>query len=299
MQRLLRGLAALPFLSTPLLAQQATQPVEIRRAATPDISVRISGTIGALRIIGSATDSLVLTGTIPRGARFDGFDAGKGIEPLRGAKMFIDVPDDRALASGTLELRVPAGARVWAKAGMSAIDVTGVTGGLDLNIVGGSIRVNASPRELNIESMDGTVTVDGNPSWLRVKTAAGDIVMNGSSEDAAFTSVSGTTRVGGGRFDRARLESVTGPIEFSGTPVRGGSLTFDSHSGRITLRLDHTAGAEIEANSIAGTIENQLTRQRPLTGRDGRGQELGTVIGGGGAHILVRTFKGVIRFQVR
>lgn len=299
MRRLLLGLSALPFLSPPLMAQQATQRVEIRRAATPDISVRISGTIGALRIIGSATDSLVLTGTIPRGARFDGFDAGKGIEPLRGAKMFIDVPDDRALASGTLELRVPAGARVWAKAGMSAIEVTGVTGGLDLNIVGGSIRVNASPRELNIESMDGTVTVDGNPSWLRVKTAAGDIVMNGSSEDAAFTSVSGTTRVGGGRFDRARLESVTGPIEFSGAPVRGGSLTFDSHSGAITLRLDPTAGADIEANSIAGTIENQLTRQRPLMGRDGRGQELGTVIGGGGAHILVRTFKGVIRFQVR
>lgn len=299
MRRLLFLLSTGVLLTMPLAAQEPTQRVEIRRAAAPDISVRISGTIGTLRIIGSATDSMILTGTIPKGARFDGFDAGKGIEPLRGAKMFVDMPDDRALASGTLELRVPAGARVWAKAGISTIEVTGVTGGLDLNIVGGSIRVSASPRELNIESMDGTVTVDGNPSWLRVKTAAGDIVMNGSSEDAAFTSVSGTTRVGGGRFDRARLESVTGPIEFSGTPVRGGSLTFDSHSGGITLRLDPGAGAEIEATSIAGTIENQLTRQRPLTGRDGRGQELGMIFGGGGAHILVRTFKGVVRLESR
>lgn len=299
MRRLLFTLTTSALLTIPLVAQEPAQRVEIRRAAAPDISVRISGTIGALRIIGSSTDSLVLTGTIPKGARFDGFDAGKGVEPLRGAKLFIDVPDDRALASGTLELRVPAMARVWAKAGMSAIEVTGVTGGLDLNIVGGSIRVNASPRELNIESMDGTVTVDGNPSWLRVKTAAGDIVMNGSSEDAAFTSVSGTTRVGGGRFDRARLESVTGPIEFSGTPVRGGSLTFDSHSGAITLRLDPGDEAEIEATSIAGTIENRLTRQRPGMGRDGRGQELGTVLGAGGAHIVIRTFKGVVRLEVR
>ncbi|HSA54769.1 MAG TPA: DUF4097 family beta strand repeat-containing protein [Gemmatimonadaceae bacterium] len=299
MSRLFTCLAIVMLLASPLGAQQPTERVELRRAAARDISVRISGTIGTLRIIGSPAESLVVTGTIPRGARFDGFDAGKGPEPLRGAKMFVDVPDDRVLASGTLEMRVPAGARVWAKAGIATIEVTGLTGGLDLNIVGGSIRVDASPRDLNIESMDGTVTVNGNPSWLRVKTAAGDIVMNGSSEDAAFTSVSGTTRVGGGRFDRARLESVTGAIEFSGTPVRGGSLTFDSHSGGITLRLDPGAGGEIEATSIAGTIENQLTRQRPGTGRDGRGQELSTVIGGGGAHIVVRTFKGVVRLETR
>jgi DUF4097 and DUF4098 domain-containing protein YvlB len=132
---------------------------------------------------------------------------------------------------------------------------------------------------------------------MRVKTAAGDIAMNGSSEDAAFTSVSGTTRVNGGRFDRARLESVTGAIEFTGIPVRGGSLTFDSHSGPITLRLGGDVGADVEATSVAGTIENLVSRDRPGVGREGRGQELEMELGGGGAHILIRTFKGTIRLE--
>ena len=38
---------------------------------------------------------------------------------------------------GSLELFVPVGATVWAKSGSATIDVTGITGGLDLNIVGG------------------------------------------------------------------------------------------------------------------------------------------------------------------
>lgn len=277
------------------MAQSHTERVDLRRAATRDVSVRISGTIGSLRIIGASADSLVLTGTLPPNARLESFEGGKGEEPLRGAKLFVEQTDDRALASSALEMRVPAGARVWAKAGIATIVVSGVTGGLDLNIVGGSISVTGSPRELNIESMDGTVTVEGSPSWMRVKTAAGDIVMNGSSEDAAFTSVSGITRVSGGRFDRARFESVTGAIEFTGQPVRGGALTFDSHSGAITVRLGGDAGGVIEANSVAGTIENLLTRQKPGVGREGRGQELGTEFGAGGAHIVIRTFKGMVR----
>jgi hypothetical protein len=45
------------------------------------------------------------------------------------------------------------------------LDVTAseVTGGLDLNVVGGSITVHGSPRELRAESMDGAVTIDGTP----------------------------------------------------------------------------------------------------------------------------------------
>lgn len=295
MQKLLVGLA-LVVVGAPVPAR-SQQRVDVRRAAAPDISVRIDGTFASLRIVGTEVDSLVLTGTLPDEARLETFAGGKGEEPLRGAKVYIEVPQNRSAASGTLELRVPARARVWAKAGIATVEASGVTGGLDLNIVGGSITVSASPRELNIESMDGTVTIEGSPTWVRAKTAAGDIVMTGSSEDAAFTSVSGTTRVSGGRFDRGRFESVTGPIEFAGAVGRGGSLTFDTHSGAIDLRLDPKTTADIEATSVAGTIENLLNARRPVTGRDGRGQELSMEIGSGGAQVVVRTFKGLIRLR--
>jgi DUF4097 and DUF4098 domain-containing protein YvlB len=292
-----RVLAGLLLLAAPQ-AIAAQQKVDVRRRATSDVSVRIAGTYGFLRIVGTASDSLVLTGTIPREARFESFEGGKGVDPITGAKVYIDVPNDQQAAAGTLEMRVPARARVWAKAGNATIEVSGVSGGLDLNIVGGAIRVTSSPRELNIESMDGSVTIDGTAAWLRVKTAAGDITMRGSSEDAAFTSVSGTIRItAGGLFERSRFETVTGGIEFAADFARGGSATFDSHSGAVDLRLRREVGAEIEATSIAGTIENALTRARPTRGREQRGQELTTATGDGGARVVVRTFKGPIRLR--
>lgn len=293
----IRILLSAMLLVVPSLGAQ--QQVNVRRAAAPDISLRFAGTVGSLRIVGTTVDSIVVTGTLPKNARFESFEGGKGDEPLRGAKMYVEVPSDRAAATGSLELRVPVGARVWAKAGNATIEVTGVTGELDLNIVGGSVRVTASPRTLSVESMDGSVTIEGKPAWVRVKTAAGDIVMRGFADDAAFTTVSGMIRVGSGRFERARFESVTGGIEFSGDAVNRGSLTFDSHSGPIELRLDPRIGGEIDATSITGTIENMLTRQRPGPGRDGRGQELGTVAGASGAHVTIRTFKGNIRLVAR
>jgi hypothetical protein len=281
------------------LAAECQQKVDVRKAAAPDISVRISGTVASLRIVGTAVDSLIVTGTLPNAAHFQSFQGGKGQEPLMGAKLYVDVPGDQAAAGGMLEVRVPARARVWAKAGNATIDATGVTGGLDLNIVGGSVRVSSSPRECNIESMDGAVSVEGEPSWLRVKTAAGDITMRGSSEDVALTTVSGTIHVGTGKFDRARFESVTGAIDFSGDPVRAGTLTFDTHSGKIDLRFDPNEGLDIEATSIAGTIENLLTKKKPQPGRDGRGQELTTSTGQAEARVTVRTFKGAIRLMGR
>jgi hypothetical protein len=277
----------------------AQQRVESRRGAVPEVSVRIAGTYASLRIVGTSVDSLIVTGNLPTEAKFEDFAGGKGQDPIQGAKVFVEMPTNQSAAAGALELRVPARARVWAKAGTANIEVTGVTGELDLNIVGGSIRVTSDPATLNIESMDGTVTIDGRSGWLRAKTAAGDIVMRGSSDDAAFTTVSGTITIGPARLERARIESVTGRIDFSGDAVNRGSVVFDSHSGPIDLRLDPKVGAEIEATSITGSIENLLTNTRPGSGREGRGQELGTTMGPGGARITIRTFKGPIRLARR
>jgi DUF4097 and DUF4098 domain-containing protein YvlB len=200
---------------------------------------------------------------------------------------------------GKLELRVPAGARVWAKSGSANIDVTGVTGGLDLNIVGGRVKVSGNPHELNVESMDGNVTVDGAPSWLRAKTATGDIDVAGGSEDAVLTTVSGTIRIGAGAFDRAKIESVTGAVVFAGDLTRGATLDINTHSGGIELRLPRRSGAELDVASVTGTIENTLTGRAAIAGREGRGQEIGLTLGQGGARVYVRSFKGSIQLRPR
>lgn len=286
-------LAAQP---TPLSAQQK---VDLRRAVTPDMSIRVQGAFASLRVIGWDKDSIVVTGTLPKGFRVDGGIGGPEGTPARGGKLFIEGPESLGPSGGALEIRIPVGATLWAKAFSATIDVSGMVGSLDLNIVSGHVTVNGSPRELSVASMDGDVTVHGSPTWTRLKTADGNIVLRGSSTDAGFTTVSGQIRQSEGAIERARFESVTGGIELFGDIARGGVLSIDTHSGAIEVRLLSKASVSIDAASITGSIENAPGKMRADVGRDGRGATLNTMYGEGSARLVIRTFKGNIRLTSR
>jgi DUF4097 and DUF4098 domain-containing protein YvlB len=290
MRTLIASLAVAAF-AVPALAQQK---IDVRRAATRDVYVRLNGAFASLKVTGWPKDSLALVGTLPREARFDPAVGGPADGPTRGAKFYIEAPI-AAGSTGSLELFVPVGATVWAKSGSAVIDVNGISGGLDLNIVGGSISVSGAPRELNVESMDGSVTVTGSPNWMRVKTATGDISVRGSSTDVGITTVGGTVTLRDGQYERARIEAVTGHVTFGGAISRAGSLVVDSHSGNIDVLVSPKASLDIDATTVTGSITNGLTSRRSTPGREGRGEELTLNLGTGDARATLRSFKGNIR----
>jgi len=292
-----RSLTAV-LLAVPLIAARGQQKVDIRMRAVPAVSVRLGGAMGTVRVIGWDRDSIALTGVLSPGSRMDGGPKSSNSLVI-GMKFFVDAPDESAVRGNRLELRVPALARVWIKAGSADVEASGVTGGLDLNIVGGSVKVSGAPRELIVESMDGAVAVNATPEFARLKTATGDIQIQGGGEDVSATTVSGAIRASDGTFQRGRFESVTGPITFAGDLARRGDARFDSHSGAIELRLARRADVEIDASTVTGTIENAWSSTRPGVGREGRGMELGTSSGMSGARVSIRSFKGNVRLVGR
>lgn len=276
----------------------AQQKVDIRRAATPNVSVRLGGQFSSLRIIAWAQDSIALIGSVGAGTRLDGGPLDRA-GPVQGMKFFVEADENANVAANTLELRVPRNARVWAKAGSAHIQTSGVAGGLDLNIIGGSIRVDGKPRELIVESMDGSVTFSGFADYARIKTATGDISFNGGGDDISLNTVSGAITVANGErsLARIRLESVTGPLSYAGDLAAGGDARFDSHSGAIDLRLAKGASVSVDAVTMTGAIENGWSSTRPIAGREGRGMELGVSSGIGGAGVTIRSFKGNVRLM--
>jgi len=147
--------------------------------------------------------------------------------------------------------------------------------------------------------MDGGVTFTGRAQYARLKTATGDITLDGGGEDVSASTVSGVLRVAGGVVERGRFESVTGPINFAADLARGGDVRLDTHSGAIEVRLARGAAVEMDAQSVTGGIENAWTQTRPAVGREGRGMELGTSSGMGGARVSIRSFKGNVRLATR
>lgn len=297
---LLLAVASLPAATPGTLGAQAGakpgpgQRIDRRYAVTGDVYFRLAGSVGRLQVTGWAKDSLAVTGSLPAGVRMEMGVGGDGRAPARGVKAFVESENDALASSGVLEVRVPHNARVWLKAGTAEVEVRDVTGGVDVNVVGGDVRVYGSPRELQVEAMDAAVAIEGTPAWCRAKTAAGDITLRGGSTDLALTSVSGTLRVDGGTVERGRLETVTGAIQFGAAAAKGGVITFDSHSGTVDVRLPSTDDFTFLASSVTGTVQNAYDRTRAIAGREGRGAELSIERGNASIRLTARTFKGAI-----
>jgi hypothetical protein len=290
-------LAAVLF-ALPMASAAAQQKVDIARRTTPNFALRLSGPFAKLRVVAWDHDSISIVGTLPKGHRLESSFGGDLKLPSSGAKMFIEAPLDVGTGGGSLEMRVPRKVRLLVKGNSADIDVTGVTGELDLNVIGGAVVVKANPQTLNIETMDAGVTFEGNAEWMRIKTSEGDITVNGRGVDAAFNTLSGNVRVSEGPFEKANIETVTGSVTFGADFARAAVINVTTHSGAVELLFGPTASVEIDAITTTATIENLLTSRRAIAGRE-RGQEIGLEIGTGDGRVVIRTFRGSIRLAKR
>ena len=277
--------AAILFVSSPAVAQKK---IDRKLPLGMEGAIRIVNMVGSVVVHGWDKDTVMVRGSLATG---DNFFMGGG---YTGAKMFVESANDRDPKPARLEVWVPARARLWVKTATANIDVSDVTGGLDLYVVSGTIDVTGNPHELNAEAIDGDIHITGSPPWVRAKSASGTIVFQGASSDAAFSTVSGAVKVEGGVFERTKIETVTGNISFSGQLDRSGAFDFDTHSGTIDIAIPDKTAASFSVVTIAGSITNNVSRNSPIPGRFGRGAELTVDVSGGGAKVSVRTFKGPV-----
>ena len=292
--RVHRIVVALFAVATSATSLQGQRKVSAAYPATPDVSVRLFASVGTVQVVGWEKDSVVISGTVAKGSQV----ALGTPSPVasRGLKLFVESPTEEAGRVGTLTMHVPRGARVWLKTGSSDVTVSDVTGGLDVNVVGGSITVRGSPRELRAESMDGAVTVDGTPGWMRLKTATGNITLRGG-EDVGASTISGTIDARGGQAERVKLESTTGDIRFALGLARGAVVEMETHSGAMDVQLSRKASMDIDAATITGEIDNAWSKMRPTVGSEGRGMTFTSQSGGMGGRLVLRSFKGRITLR--
>lgn len=286
----MRSRLLLVLTAVTLTSSSAGAQTKVSRGLPLDATgaVRIYNLVGSVRVTGWNRDSVSVRGSLGKGDELHMGGARAGI------KMFVESGDERNPAPANIEVMLPLRARVWVKTATASIDVSGVTGSLDLYVVGGEIHVKGNPSDINAEAIDGSITVIGSPSWMRAKSASGNVSFDGSSSDVAISTVSGKIDVDGSGFEKAKFESVTGSIRFAGSFERGGLVSFDSHSGSIEIGIPAGSPADFDIISVAGPIANKLTSKRPAPGRYGRGAELLTESGSGDVRVVVRSFKGPV-----
>jgi len=270
-------------------AQSREQRLDRRMAVDQDVSIRIHNMAGSVRIEAWDRDTLAITGTISDAATNRFFIGGS----RRAAKMGIEGPLELDQPPAHLFIRVPTRAKVWVKSATANIVMSGLQGGIDAFSTSGNIRFEGDPDQLNVETMDGNVDVTAGGTWVRAKTASGTITIRGPGEDVGAATVSGSINMLSSGMRRARIESVTGDLSFSGWLTRDGSLAVENHSGTIDILLPSDIYADFELSSYHGTIRNEFRAYTPPAGQT-TAEQVFSNGGGGGADISVRTFKGGI-----
>lgn len=290
----LLGLVILSTAGVHLAARdaRAQTPISAGRATSASgVSLRILNLEGSVVVTGWDRDSIHVTGSVDAPAARRAFYLA-GNEGANGFKLGIEAGEDgRPYGAARLEVHVPRGSRVWVKSNGASIVADEVRGGLDLYSVSGPVRVTGRAEQLSVESMDGDVEIQATAGWLRVKTADARVLLTGSADDADVSTVSGAIVVDGGRYARARFATVTGGVEFRGVVPRGGSYSFETHSGPVTLRFGQGSDATVTVTTFGGQVRSEFGPP-PESG--------GTIrLGSGDGAVTVRTFRGAIALRRR
>lgn len=143
--------------------------------------------------------------------------------------------------------------------------------------------------------VDYTITVPRGANLDEISLVNGDIDIADVQGDVSASSVNGRIQVRGLRGD-LDLSTVNGPLEATVDQISNtGRIELESVNGPITVYLPSSADAQIEAETVSGSISNDFGLQEE---RDRYvGEELSGKLGNGSTRISLENVNGSISLR--
>jgi hypothetical protein len=290
-----RSLAGGILLCVSTVPASAQRNVDERLAAAPGVSVQIMNIAGSVKVTGWDRDSIAVTGSVhdTQAERFAVHRSDAGV------KIGIWDTTVERVPPSAIDVRVPARSQVWVRTGSASIFASGLSGGLDVNSVGGDIEIRGSPREVFAESMTGAIVLDVRSAVARAKTVTSAIRVHGVIADATATSVSGNILLEHADIARGSFESVDGELRFVGTIRPAATLSFVTHAGAVEFLLPAATAAQFRVGTYEGSLTSEFDVPVRTTASKIKGSERSFTLGRGSAQVNVRTFRGRVVIRSR
>ena len=280
-------LIAITFVGRSAPGQTAADgPVLAAHALDSSAFINLYVPAGSVRLVAWDRDSIVVRGQKSKNDRIF-FGGGRA-----GVKMAVEGISSGESEPSNLVIYIPRHGRVSVRTASANITGEGVAG--TFNSSSGAIRLSGVVSSVEAESMNGSLDLDLTTPWLRARTGDGHLLIRGAPQDVDASTIGGTLDVIAPKVMRGQFVSVSGDIHWIGSPARGSVFDFSNHSGAVDLALSSTASAALTLSSVSGPIENGFTRVRPIASPP---HTMRFNLGGGDAHVSVRTFKGAIRVR--
>jgi Putative adhesin len=282
----LAGVAALA-LGGKLCAQApADAQLLAARAVEPTVAIKAWNPAGSMRFVSWDKDSVVVRGVLAPAERLMLDGSGSAM------KLRVEGPASDQEAASHLVAYVPRRSTVSVKTVSADIVADGVSGWFFT--VSGSMRLSGHATSIEAESISGSLDLDVTTAWIKARTGAGGLRLRGEPQSVDASTISGALSIATSSLLRGEFSSVSGDIQYAGTPAPAAIVEFSDHSGSVDLSLPRDASAALTLSTIAGRIENGLPSVR-TTGWTPTSMRF--ELGRGEAQLMVRTFRGPIRLR--
>jgi hypothetical protein len=162
-----------------------------------------------------------------------------------------------------LEVTVPRGATVEVQSRSGHVEVSDVAEAR-IRALSGDVDVRRVSQSVEVSCLSGDVSVEDSSGPVRVATTSGDVeARNVRSLSAAdyfeAKSASGDLSLEGVTHRQVRGNLVSGSILYTGALARGGSYTFSTISGEVTMELPANSSFSLHAKVVAsGDIDTDF-----------------------------------------
>src|SRR5258706_1861295 len=191
----------------------------------------------------------------------------------------ITVPQEMALTlSGTYTEITVDGVRgaISAETVDGSVDVRGGSGNITLHSIQGSVALADATGRIEVNSVNESVELSNVSGQIKAETVNGDVSLNGIKS----ASVEATT--------------INGEVEYEGTISDGGTYSFTSHNGDITVSVPEGANVTLSVATANGDIDASF----PLPFIGTREKHRYTFkLGTGSARMEAESFQGDINLR--
>jgi DUF4097 and DUF4098 domain-containing protein YvlB len=181
-----------------------------------------------------------------------------------------------------------------------AIRLSGVTAGMRLDGVQGSVNVETVEGDVVVVGGEGLVSLRSVQGDVSLTDAKGKIDVNSVNSDVTVHNVSGELQaetVNGDvnliqvQSDNVEANTVNGDINYDGTIRTNGRYRLTTHNGEVTIVIPEGTGAQVSVSTFQGDFESAF----PVTLTERHGKRFDFTIGNGSARIELESFGGTIR----
>ena len=278
-------------------ALSAAQSIELSHPIESRGAVRVDIRYGRVRIVGSDSGRVRVTGEIDDKLNGVALEREAGAVEIRVRSGLMSrlrsLWEEPSVYEVDLLVEVPADTRLFVVSRDADIEVEGVHGPIGVGVVSSTVVVRGEPALLEFEAISGSLEFEGRTGDLQASTLSGDLRAVGVDGVLRLEAVTGSLELLNAPVRRAKLTTVSGSITVRGSIGGGGLLEIQSESGEITLECCGADGAELDLETRDGEILNEINDTEPI--RDAKGSRvLKFVLEGGAATARVRTRSGLI-----